>query len=463
MTVYREYLRATLDGDKNAFAHVVQSFREMAFAVAGKRLGRGLAEDAVQEAFFTAYLRLSDLRDLDAFPAWFRRILRSCINKVMRQHESHFSLSDLDESRFMPYVAPSAQQNLLRFQTRVMVAKTLASLDGVMREACIQRYLHGFSYRQIATVLNVPLGTIKRRLHDARNKIIREFQAENQPIIRVGYLPITDHLLAMVSHHAHDQSDYEIRLKRFLSWGSLVASLESGLIDAAFIMAPLAMALHNKGLPIVYVLDAHHNGSAITMHKDALTKTVFSAGCIGLPYAISTHKMILANMFESLPSAGSPNISVRYLSPSYLIGSLFSQEVDAFFCAEPWNTKSVFEGFGRIYARSKDVYPGHMCCVLVVREEFVLREGEVLRSYLRSLLSAGKYTAINPGRAAAIQAKYTGVPVHIAEWVLKYSGVSFHDLFPDRARLECVMTLAFKTGIIDRPCDLDGFMHRASI
>jgi NitT/TauT family transport system substrate-binding protein len=463
MIAYRQQLQATLDGDKNAFAHVVQSFREMALTVAGKRLGRGLAEDAVQEAFFTAYLRLSDLKELDAFPAWLMRILRSCINKVLRQHQSHLSLSDLDESRLVPYVAPRAQENLLRFQTRAMVAKTLESLGGVMREACIQRYLHGLSYKQIAAVLNVPVGTIKRRLHDARNKIIREFQAEERPILRVGYLPVTDHLLAMVSHHAHDQGDYEIRLKKFLSWGSLTTSLENGLIDAAFIMAPLAMELHNKGLPIVYVLDAHHNGSAITVHKDVLTETVLSGGRIGLPYAISTQGMILANMFELASSAPSSKIAVSYLSPSYLIGSLVSHQIDAFFCAEPWNAKSVFEGFGRIYARSRDVYPGHMCCVLVVRKEFVVREGDVLRSYLRSLLSAGKYTAINPGRAAAIQARYTGVPVHIAEWVLKYSGVSFHDLVPDRARLECVMTLAFKTGIIDRPCDLDCFMHKASI
>jgi DNA-directed RNA polymerase specialized sigma24 family protein len=68
-----------------AFEELVLRFQDMAFACAYGRLGdRGLAEDAAQEAFVSAWLNLDQLRSPEAFPGWFRRILLRHCSRLAR-------------------------------------------------------------------------------------------------------------------------------------------------------------------------------------------------------------------------------------------------------------------------------------------------------------------------------------------------------------------------------------------
>jgi NitT/TauT family transport system substrate-binding protein len=454
-----EIVQAAAAGDKGAFSELVIRFQDMAVALAKRRLrDTGLAEDAVQEAFLMAYVQLSDLRDFDAFPAWFRRILSSCCSRLAKQWNM-VSQVDPDFLGQLADCQPSPLEAMVRFQTRSVVAEVLASLEGVSREACVQRYVFGRSYKEIADMLGVPQGTIKRRLNQARDKIVQKVKDQHRSVIRVGYLPVTDHLMAMVSHHNHDQQNYEIHLKKYLSWSSLAASLQSGLLDAAFIMAPLAMALRNKGVPILYVMDAHHEGSAITVRKNEMGRRASSWGRVGMPHIVSTHGLMLSSVMEVSPKRPLSEIQAKYLGPSYLLSSLASSEIDAFFCAEPWNTKAAFEGMGRTYARSRDILPGHICCILVVREEFIEKESEVLGDYLRLLRAANAYIRKAPEHCSKIQAQYTGVSANIVQQVLTSTDISFDEIEPDRGRIESLMSLAVTTGILDRPCDLDRFIR----
>jgi NitT/TauT family transport system substrate-binding protein len=458
MKELEQIVQAAAAGNKSAFAELVTRFQDMALALARRRLGEtGSAEDAVQEALLTAYLQLPDLRDLAAFPAWFRRILASCCNRLARERHM-FSPVDWDFLDQFADCQPSPLDDMVRCQTRSMVAEVLASLEGVSREACVQRYVFGRSYKEIADILGVPQGTIKRRLNEAKDKIVQKVQDQHWPVIRVGYLPVSDHLLAMVSHHIHDKQKFEIHLKKFLSWASLVSSLQSGRLDAAFIMAPLAMALRNQGLPILYVMDAHHEGSAITVRKNEMSREASSWQRVGMPHILSTHGLMLACLKGLSPGRPWANVEARYLGPSYLLSSLVSSDIDAFLCAEPWNTKATFEGTGQIYARSKDILPGHICCILVVREELVEKEGEVLAEYLRLLGTANAQIRKAPDACSGIQERYTGVSANIARQVLSGASISFDEMEPDRGRIESLMNLALTTGVLDRPCDLDRFV-----
>ncbi len=454
---YQTFVSAAAEGDKEAFEVLVSRFHQMALAEAGRWLDdSGSAEDAVQEAFFTVFLKLSDLRDPRAFPAWLKKIVRTCclkINKKQR-HPPHNILEEID---VLQNQSSGPLGQIDRYQSRAIVAKTLNSLDGVARDACIQRYILGRSYKAIAATLKVPVGTVKRRLHDAKSQLITMLKTQGEPVISVGYLPITDHLLAMISHY-RNRSPLEIRLKRFLSWASLEKALVRGMLDAAFVMAPMAMSLRNRGVPLVYVMDAHREGSAITVRNDLDVRRKWDGIRMGLPYATSTHSMLLTDMVRIGSDSVAADIQTRYQGPSYLLNSLDSSEIDAFFCAEPWNTKAVIEKRGTILVRTKDLFPGHICCILVVMEGFLQKRGDLVQSYLRLLASANRYLSKKPGHSAKIQELYTGVPAGINEKVLRDGDISFSDLTPDRSRIEELMTLALGTGVLDSPCELDAFL-----
>ncbi|MEO0596019.1 MAG: sigma-70 family RNA polymerase sigma factor, partial [Chloroflexota bacterium] len=78
--------QSTNEHDKQiAFDTLVPRFQRMAFSVAYNTLQDvHLAEDAVQEAFLTAYLRIDQLRDPEAFPAWLKRIVLTQCDRLIR-------------------------------------------------------------------------------------------------------------------------------------------------------------------------------------------------------------------------------------------------------------------------------------------------------------------------------------------------------------------------------------------
>lgn len=455
---YPSVVLAAAAGNRKAFNELVERFHGMATAVARQWFDDdSLVEDAVQEAFLTAFTNLDRLRNPQAFPSWFRKIIHNGCRRLKKK-QTQLVADSAGYLKNLPATTPDPYEQMVRYQTKEMVAATLDALDGVAREACIQRYILGLPYKEIATSLQVPEGTIKRRLHDVRNKIITAFQGHDEPVLRVGYLPISDHILAMVSH-CINRSHLKIRPKKFLSWSSLAASLENGLLDAAFVMAPIAMALRNKGVPIVYIMDGHHDGSAITMRKGIdLGRFRMSVKRVGLPYAISTHSILFADLVGSDHEAEPSPKQTRYLGPSYLLNALISREIDAFSCAEPWNTKAVIEGAGTILARSKDFSPGHICCILVVREAFLKKHGDRVRSYLRLLLATNEYLSADFNRSAKIQERYTGVSAAIIKEVLNRREITFNEIMPDRGRIESLMRLAMRNGILQTPCNIDAFL-----
>ena len=269
MKTYQELLIEARAGGRGAFDELMIRFRPMTLSMARRYLGdNALAEDAVQEAFLTAYLKLDQLKNPTAFPSWIKAIIYSTC-RSMRKAKIEETLLDGTPTELEPACRGDGPEELyVRRQTREMVFRVLESLPEAAREACRMRYMLGLPYRHIAEVLGVPVGTLKRRLHDARKKMVRALCDGSETVLRVGYMPITDHLLAMVSHrHCNERDGYAVRLQKFISWDSLARSLSRGQLDAAFVMVPLALHLKTLGVPLVYVLDAHHGGSSLTVPK----------------------------------------------------------------------------------------------------------------------------------------------------------------------------------------------------
>ncbi|MEW5772278.1 MAG: sigma-70 family RNA polymerase sigma factor [Thermodesulfobacteriota bacterium] len=471
MAKYQDLLRRTLAGDTRAFDEVVRRFAGMARAQAGQRVrDPWLAEDAVQEAFLAAYLNLAGLRDLDAFPAWLRAIVRSSCARILRAPRRAILFSDAPGAEDLP-ADPSDPDldpvaHFARFQSRDMVLSFLASLSGVLREAAAQRYLLGLTYEEIAAGLGKPVGTIKRRLHAARDRMVRRFENRDRDVVRVGCLPISDHLLAMVAHQQHGQAGFRVALRKFLTWSSLAKALANGGLDMAMLMAPLAMHLHARGAPLVWARDGHHEGSAVAVQADLARRGAWGRGpgrvlagaTLAIPHAFSTHGVLLRALLGFGRADGPGPFRPRYLSPPFVLRPLARGELDGFFCAEPWGLLSEAAGTGRVLLRSRDLFPGHVCCVLAASRAFAAGRPDLLRGYLRLLDAAADYVRARPRESAAIQARYTGVDAAAAAEVLLRGHVNFRDLSPDRGRAEQTMRLALDAGVLDRPCDLDSLL-----
>jgi NitT/TauT family transport system substrate-binding protein len=462
MNRFRPHLMATLGGNANAFNEVVSQFREVAFGQAYAKLrNHFLAEEAVQEAFLSAFLNLPSLRNLNCFPRWFRSILISCIGRAIRQNDLNIPFTNLDGMLDVPDSVRSEIDVLDRLEALRHIQSAMLRLGPLNKQICDYYYLQGYSHKEIACVLDLPIGTVKRRLHDARKQIRTLFSdEENTQKIRVGYLPISDHLLAMVSHRFKDNGGIRIDLQKFLSWHSLLNAICDDTLDVAFVMATMAINLKNQGVPITYVLDAGHGGSALTVRDSIPSAKALSGIRIGVPAANSTHHMLLKLFLNNEGISCESGVSAVYFNPSYSISAFQNHLIDGFFCAEPWGTKAVREGIGRTLVRSDQILPGHICCIVVANNTFAKSHGEVLHQYLRKLLAARDFICTDPAKCSMIQAHYTGINPAIAEYVIQSGFISYSELIPDKERTAKTMELAVGSGILGHPCNLDEFMSR---
>ena len=155
-----------LAGGTESFAPIIQRYKDAVFGVALSRLHNFHdAEDLTQATFLEAFGGLERLRDPARLGAWLRTItIHRCINHVKRRAR----LVELDAIEEPVAVGPSPHEEAETGQLRSHVLAAIGRLSKTHRETVTLFYVAVYSMAEIAAIQDVPLGTIKRRLHDAR-------------------------------------------------------------------------------------------------------------------------------------------------------------------------------------------------------------------------------------------------------------------------------------------------------
>lgn len=163
-------VEAAQSGDLEAFAQLVRRFQDMAYALAYAMLGDAqLAEDAAQEAFIEAYLCLPRLREPAAFAGWFRRIVFKQGDRILRRRARGLvRLEDLAET---PASLPEPAAIIERQDLQRLVQDAIAALPETHQFVTQLFYLADYSQEEIATVLQLPVTTVKKRLYAARQRL----------------------------------------------------------------------------------------------------------------------------------------------------------------------------------------------------------------------------------------------------------------------------------------------------
>lgn len=128
------------------------------------------ADDVVQEAFLRAYRFFPSFRGTDA-RAWVLTIVRNACWTFLRASRSREIPSELDEADEPVDGAPSAEEDLVRRADGARLARALGELPAEFREIVVLRELEELSYREIAEVAGIPVGTVMSRLARARRRL----------------------------------------------------------------------------------------------------------------------------------------------------------------------------------------------------------------------------------------------------------------------------------------------------
>jgi RNA polymerase sigma-70 factor (ECF subfamily) len=162
-----------LDGDRWAKEALYRRHVARVTNAVTRVIGRTAdADDAIQDAFLTAFTRLSELREPAAFRGWLARIAMNEVRGRLRKRRWLRRLSldrDEDDACLEALATDEASP-----ETRAELAKldrVLSSMDGELRMAWMLRHVEGWALDEVASALDVSLATAKRRIKDAREHI----------------------------------------------------------------------------------------------------------------------------------------------------------------------------------------------------------------------------------------------------------------------------------------------------
>jgi RNA polymerase sigma-70 factor (ECF subfamily) len=165
-------------GDLAAFEPLVEKYRQRAYRLAYNVLrDPEEAWDVAQDAFIRAFQALASFRGDSAFYTWLFRIVMNLARDRARQHAARgraFGTERVDEKdwdRILVDQGTGPDANATQVEERERIGRALATLSEPHRAIIMLSDLEGLSYREIAEVLNIPMGTVMSRLHNARRRL----------------------------------------------------------------------------------------------------------------------------------------------------------------------------------------------------------------------------------------------------------------------------------------------------
>jgi len=158
-------------GDRLAYGELVERFQPAVYALSLSRLrNANEAQELTQEVFIHAMTKLEQLRDAHCFLGWLRQItVRMAINRLTRRVPLLGAEPEVLQNA--PAVNQTPLEELVKGEEKDELWVGLDRLKEVDRATLVAFYIRGRSLKQMSREFETPVGTIKRRLHVARNRL----------------------------------------------------------------------------------------------------------------------------------------------------------------------------------------------------------------------------------------------------------------------------------------------------
>lgn len=174
-----QLLEAYRFGDKGSFGNLVERYQRELFHFLVRFLGdRAAAEDVFQETFLQVHQSAEQFDPQRRFRPWLftiaankaRDLMRSQARRPTNPLQASISPGDDESGQFIDLMESTAQlpsEPMEQEELQRMVQGTVMNMPDHLREILLLSYFHQFPYKQISDILNIPLGTVKSRLHAA--------------------------------------------------------------------------------------------------------------------------------------------------------------------------------------------------------------------------------------------------------------------------------------------------------
>jgi len=184
-----EILTRFAKGEEEAFREIVNRYKNSLYAFLKRFLNQqDLVEDVFQETFLQLFMSIDSFDMSRPLRPWLFTIAANKAKDALRKQQRTSAvaigaIADSQEMSFDDVLNTLSSDNQLpydslqRDETALQVRKIIADMPENLREILILAYFNKFSYKQMAKILSIPIGTVKSRLHTAVGRFAKEYKA----------------------------------------------------------------------------------------------------------------------------------------------------------------------------------------------------------------------------------------------------------------------------------------------
>lgn len=213
----------------------------------------------------------------------------------------------------------------------------------------------------------------------------KKFTKPFDPVLKIGYIPITDAATLLVAHEMGFFKKQGIESEPptlIRGWSPLVEAFSSQRFNLTHMLIPVPIYMrYNNKFPVKITAWNHTNGSGIIVSKKAGIKTVKDLGGkqFAVPYWYSIHNIISQKMMRDAgltpvirpqDAKLAPNeVNLLVLNPPDMPPALAAGQIHGYCVAEPFNALGEVKAGGKMLRFTGDVWKGHPCCVVIMHED----------------------------------------------------------------------------------------------
>jgi RNA polymerase sigma-70 factor, ECF subfamily len=183
-TIVKKRIKQTLKGDQNAFGEIVELYKDKVFQLSYRMLGnRHEAEDIAQEAFLRAYVNIHRFNIDLKFSTWLYRIATNlCIDRIRKKKPDYYldaevaGTDGLTMYSQIPSNASLPEDDVESLELQDSIQKEISKLPEKYRAVIVLKYIEELSLNEISEILDLPLGTVKTRIHRGREALRKQLR-----------------------------------------------------------------------------------------------------------------------------------------------------------------------------------------------------------------------------------------------------------------------------------------------
>lgn len=296
--------------------------------------------------------------------------------------------------------------------------------------------------------------------------LLNDYQPAAKRKINVAYIPVTCQLTCPVTDYISKLSlNGEIFLPRlFQGFPEIKEALISNRMQAAFIVAPLAIALKAQGVPIKVVYLGHRYGSAVVVKKNGPIKTFadMRGHTIAIPSRFSDERLLV---FRAMKVWGinPKDVKMVEMAPPDVAGALAAGAIDAYVMGEPFPSQAELGGYGRILFQAREYWPDYMSCILVVQQDLIDKRPDVVQRLVDGIARSGLW--LDKGKPEREDAAdfvgrfYYNQKPALLRWALTkpLDRVMYTPLAPRKADFDMVRDLMMETGVLNKKINFEDY------